>query len=151
MFKSLFGAAIVAALAISTAVAADTAPRVEGSYTIVSGERNGKALPAEDFTGSLVVIAKDTIVGTDKDKKQFFSCTYTLDAGSKPMKITMKSTPMGQAPKDKESAPDTPGLIQMDGDTIKIVYALPGGKPPTDFKTGKDQQMFVLKRMEVKK
>ena len=36
------------------------------------------------------------------------------------------------------------GLIEPEGDRIKLIYALPNGQPPTDFKTGERQQMFVL-------
>jgi uncharacterized protein (TIGR03067 family) len=90
-------AAFAAALGVTRAE--DTKPmKFEGSYTIVSGEKDGKALPAEHFTSSLVIITADKIVGTDKDKKQIFGCTYMVDAKAKPMKITMKSTPMGEAP-----------------------------------------------------
>ena len=47
--------------------------------------------------------------------------------------------------KDGETA-STTGLIKKEGDTIVLIYALPGGKEPTEFKTkkGDKQQMFWL-------
>ncbi len=37
------------------------------------------------------------------------------------------------------------GLIEKDGDTVKLIYALPGGEMPTEFKTKEKQLMFVMK------
>jgi len=47
------------------------------------------------------------------------------------------------APKKGET---TSGIIERDGDSVKICYALPGGKTPTEFKAAENQQYFVLKR-----
>jgi hypothetical protein len=39
------------------------------------------------------------------------------------------------------------GLIEKRGNTVKLIYALPGGDMPTSFeKTIDKQMMFVLKR-----
>jgi hypothetical protein len=40
------------------------------------------------------------------------------------------------------------GLIASEGETVKLIYALPGGKAPTEFKTAEKQQMFVLKKVK---
>jgi uncharacterized protein (TIGR03067 family) len=129
-------------------------PKLEGTYTIESGERDGKAIPAERIKGALVAFTADTIIGTDKDKKEFFSSTYTLDDSAKPMKIMMKSKPMNDAKKDPQrdltATPETPGLIEVNDDTVKIIYALPGGKGPTTFKTAEMQHLFILKRQSSK-
>jgi uncharacterized protein (TIGR03067 family) len=113
--------------------------KLDGGYTLVSGERDGKAIPEDRVKGSIVKFTGDKIVGTDKDKKEFFVSTYTLDTSSTPWKIKMKST----TPKDGEAA----GVIKKEGDTITIAYNLPGGTPPTDFKTKEKQHLFVLKNM----
>jgi len=144
------------------------AAKLVGTYTISSGEKDGKALPKEHFEGSLVKITDKTVVGTDKDKKEFYSATYTLDTSKTPWVITMteakkqekkddkdgkeekKDVQTGRADKPAEAASAT-GLVMVDGDTLTIIYALPGGKMPTEFKTGDKQQMFVMKRVEDKK
>ena len=113
------------------------APKLEGKYTIVRGEEMGMAVPAERLQGSLVRFTKDEVVGTDKDRKELFVASYTLDTGTKPWKIRMKS----KAPKEVE----TTGLIKKEGDQVVLIYALPGGKEPTEFKTADKQQMFWLK------
>jgi uncharacterized protein (TIGR03067 family) len=114
--------------------------KLDGTYTVVSGEHAGKAIPEDQIKGSVVTFTGDRIVGTDKDRKEFFAATFMVDTTATPMKIVMTST----APKAGEKAA---GIIQVDGDTIKFAYNLPGGEPPTDFKTGEKQHMFVLKRM----
>jgi uncharacterized protein (TIGR03067 family) len=117
------------------------AANLEGTYKIVSGESDGKPVPKDKIEGSITVIGKDKIVGTDKDKKEFFACTYRLDTGKKPYVITMTST----TPKKGEKAR---GVIEKDGDTLRICYALPGAPVPTTFKTVKGQNSFVLKKVE---
>ena len=99
--------------------------------------------------GAIVNITQGRIVGTDKKETHFFAATYTVDASKKPMRIDMKTIPperpAGTAPKAEPMA--ATGLVKKEGDTLTIVYALPGGKPPTDFKTGEKQQMFVMKTL----
>ena len=41
------------------------------------------------------------------------------------------------------------GLIEKQSDdTLRLVYNLPGGEAPDDFKADKNQQMFILKAYE---
>lgn len=108
-----------------------------GGYTIVSGEKDGKAIPPEHIRGSIVQFAGNQIVGTDKDKKEFFSATFTLDASKSPWVIDMTN----KTPKETKS----PGLVKKEGDTLTIVYSLPGTAAPTEFKTKENQHLFVLK------
>lgn len=115
------------------------ASTLEGGYTLVSGEKDGKVIPPERIKGSIVKFTGKVIVGTDKDKKEFFASTYTLDTSKKPWVITMKST----SPKEATAM----GIIKKDGDTLTIAYALPGTATPTEFKTKENQHLFVLKAM----
>jgi len=119
---------------------ADTG-KLLGTYTVVSGKRDGKDLPRSDFDKSVVVIEMSKIYGHDKEKKEFFGATYVLDTSGKPWKISMVST----SPKKGEKAE---GVIEVDGDKVRLAYALPGGKTPTGFEAGEKQQSFVLKRVK---
>lgn len=113
------------------------ATKLEGTYTITSGERDGKPLPEAEFKGAVVTIKGNKMFGTDKDKKEFFAATFTLDTGAKPWKINMVSI----SPKEGEKAA---GVVEATGDTVKICYNLPGGDAPTEFKTKGKQQCFTL-------
>jgi len=116
------------------------AKSLKGTYTVVKGVHEGKELPADHFKGSVVIITADKIYGSDKAKKEFFSASYTLETASTPAVIHMTST----SPK-KEKAD---GVIESDGDTVRICYALPGGEAPKDFKAGVKQNCFELKRVK---
>jgi uncharacterized protein (TIGR03067 family) len=134
-------------LALPVALADDKkgdASKLLGDYTVVSGKRDGKDLPKKDFENSTVHVEKNKIYGHDKEKKEFFGATYTLDTSSKPWKISMVST----SPKKGEKAE---GVIEVDGDKVRLAYALPGGKTPTSFEAGEKQQSFVLMRVKGKK
>lgn len=121
---------------------------LDGVYTIVSGERDGKPIPEAEIKGATVRFTRGMVVATDKDRKEFFAATYTLDTTKKPWKIDMKSMmpekadPTAAAPREPMTAT---GLVKKEGETLTLVYALPGGDAPTEFKTKAKQQMFVMK------
>jgi uncharacterized protein (TIGR03067 family) len=138
---TLFLAVVAGSLAQAEEKAA--AKSLEGGYTIVSGEKDGKPIPDERIKGSLVRFTADKIAGTDKDKKEFFLASYTLDSSKKPWVIQMKST----SPKVAEAT----GLVKKEGDTLTIIYALPGAEAPKEFKTGPNQHLFVLKALKSEK
>src|SRR5439155_823390 len=119
----LMGGMVAAiALAVSTAAERPTpdkppasdpskaASSLEGGYTIVSGERDGKPIPEAEIKGAVVRFTGDKIVGTDKDRKEFFVATYTVDATKKPWKIDMKS----MTPKESTAT----GLVKKEGETL---------------------------------
>ncbi len=114
-----------------------------GGYTIISGEKFGYKEPNERIEGTTVRIADDAIIVLDKDKKEVYAQTYKIDTSTKPWKITLKSkiTPKNQGTEDAEAK----GLIKKEGDIVTIIYALPGGATPTEFKTKEKQLMFVMK------
>jgi len=134
--------ALLLALPVTAADKADSG-KLAGTYTIVSGQHDGKDIPKSHFEKSVITFEKGKVFGHDKDKKEFFGATYTLDTSSKPWKISMVST----SPKKGERAD---GVIEVTGDTIRLAYALPGGKTPTTFAAGEKQHLFTLKRVETK-
>jgi uncharacterized protein (TIGR03067 family) len=115
--------------------------KLTGDYTIVAGEREGQKEASEHIQGTAVSFTDDTVTVTDKDKKETYVATYKIDAGKSPKVITMTEK---TGPTKGEQAR---GLIEKRGDTVKLIYALPGGDMPTGFEKTKDKQlMFVLKR-----
>jgi len=134
------------ALGLTTARLATAADKdgeeLAGGYTIESGEKFGVPEPEERIKGSTVRITEDRVVVTDKDKKEVYGMSYVLDTATKPWKITMTAK---LGPSEGTVAK---GLIEKKGDTVRLIYALPGGEMPTDFKTGEKQLMFVMKNVK---
>ena len=124
-----------------------------GGYTIISGEKYGEKEPTERIEGVTVRIAEDAIIVLDKDKKEAYAQTYKIDTTSTPWKITLKSkiTPYKQANGKDSEEMIAQGLIQKDGDSVKLIYALPGTPAPTEFKTKSKQLMFVMKNEKKEK
>ena len=120
-----------------------TAESLVGRYTIRSGEKEGTKEPEERIKGTTVTFTKETVIVADKDKKEIYSASYKLDTTTTPPQITMTS-------RVKDSAGEIArGLIQQDKDddnVVRLVYALPTGEIPTEFKTKEKQLMFVMKK-----
>jgi uncharacterized protein (TIGR03067 family) len=119
---------------------------IDGAFTIVSGERDGAAIPAAEIKDGVVRFAEREIIGRDKNGTAFLAVTYTLDTTKTPWAVAMKAI----SPEEKEAAgAATPaamsGLVKKDGMTVTLIYALPGGDAPTEFKTKAKQQLLVLK------
>jgi uncharacterized protein (TIGR03067 family) len=111
-----------------------------GRYVIVSGEKDGLKEPEERIKGTVVTFAKDSVVVADKDKKELYSATYKLDSTKNPSTIIMTS-------KVESSAGEIArGLIKKEGDTLHLIYALPTGEIPAEFKTREKQLMFIMKK-----
>jgi uncharacterized protein (TIGR03067 family) len=109
-----------------------------GTYHIVAAERNGQPVPMDHFRGHVVQITPDQIRTLDKDKKEILVVSYKIDPSTTPCRIaTISEMPI----KNMKNS----GLIEKNGDTIRLICAMPGGQDPTTFKTANDQQMFVLK------
>ena len=109
-----------------------------GEYRIVSGERNGAPIDQAELTDTAIYITDKTIIAYDKERKEMFAATYTLETKQAPWQITMIST------KSPDVGAIAKGLVETDQNKVKLIYALPNGQPPTDFKAGQQQQMFVM-------
>jgi uncharacterized protein (TIGR03067 family) len=112
-----------------------------GTWTYVSGEKNGDKVNAEGLKKASVVITKDTI--TLKDEEADYVIKYQLDTKKKPWAIAMEITagPSGQGSK-------ADGIIELKGDELKLCYPAMSGKAPSEFAAKKDSgnHYFVLKR-----
>lgn len=164
-FHKLFGAAAVFGLAVICGTPVSVAQdermaklELKGGYTLVKGERDGAPIPAERIKGAIAKFTGDEVRVTDKDKKDLYIAKYKLDTSKEPWKIYMTTvakkdldTGRTEKPRSKEGAEgdsvSTTGLIKKEGDTIVLIYALPGGKAPTGFKTkeGDKTLLFYLK------
>lgn len=116
-----------------------------GSYQIVAGERDGTPIPTDRLRDISVRIANNAITTLDKDKKEVYVASYEIDTTKQPWQVRMTAvlTPVADA-----KGTTSTGLMEMDGETVKLIYALPGGERPSEFKTKDKQQMFVLRQTE---
>ena len=110
-----------------------------GEYAIVAGEKDGAPEPEGRLRGAVVRFTEDTVTVSDPSKHETYAAAYTLDPGRPHCGITMTAT---RAPNAGEVAR---GLVDRQGDTVRLIYALPGGEAPTLFRTADRQLMFVLK------
>lgn len=158
--KGLLAFALATAAAVPAARAQSLAqPKPEaalkpadlvGLYEIVEGEKFGVPDPAERIKGSTVRFTEDRVVVMDKESKEVYGATYALEpaqaasgeaeAGGKASKIRMTSK---LADAENQVAL---GLIDKDGDKVRLIYALPGAESPREFKTKNKQLMFVIKK-----
>jgi uncharacterized protein (TIGR03067 family) len=128
---------------VATANNRDNADRekIVGNWTVVSGQEDGKALPAEKVKGSHVVITKDTItVHEENNQKRVMS--YKLDPSTTPRQIDLTTT------EGSDKGKTSHGIYALEEDTLKICFALPGKDRPKEFtsKEGSKAMLFVMKR-----
>jgi hypothetical protein len=116
-------------------------PNFTGVYAIVAGEKYGEPDPIDQYRGWIVEFTENTILAQDREGRHMFACAYRIEPG-KPCRITMAST---LPPRIGEIAS---GLIDKEGDTVRLIYALAGSARPSEFKTKEKQLMFTLKAVK---
>jgi uncharacterized protein (TIGR03067 family) len=129
---------------VSTAAAEDKdkldPAKLVGTWTYVSGEKDGKKVSADDLNKGTVEISKETITLKAPDGK--FVMKYKLDLTKSPVRIDLEITegPQGQGSKAE-------GIIALDKGQLKLCYPAMGGDTPKDFATkeGSGLHLFVLK------
>lgn len=118
-----------------------TAKKLVGVYSIVSSENGGTKTPEERNRGVQVRFTEEAIVATDPKQKDVYAATYKLDASKTPAEIMMISTLEGSR------GTIATGLIEATGDSVRLIYTLPGGnKRPTAFQAKEGEVMVVLKK-----
>lgn len=116
------------------------AAKMLGTWTYVSGEKNGTKVDPENLKAGTVKITKETITLESPQGK--FVIKYTLDAKKDPVTLAMEMTesPFGAGAMAK-------GIIEVKGDDLKMCYATEGDAPKKfETKEGGTSHLFVLKR-----
>jgi uncharacterized protein (TIGR03067 family) len=110
---------------------------IQGTWAIVSGERDGQPIPEEAIKTIKLVFAGDK---------------FTLDHDGQKSEGTVKLAP---DKKPKEMDIDTGGqtikaIYQLEGDTLKIAHGPPGEARPKEFpkKEGSGLTVATLKRQK---
>jgi uncharacterized protein (TIGR03067 family) len=130
-------------------LAADASPeqikkdmaRLEGEWSMVSGEINGKAMPDAFLKGSRRV-SKDGVTTVTIAGQPFLKAKFTIDPSKKPK--TIDYLMLDGFTKGKKQL----GIYELDGDTVKFCFASPGKERPGDFtaKEGSGQTLSVWKK-----
>ncbi len=110
-----------------------------GNYSIIAGEKFGQPESQERLKGSGVRFSERSVVVSDPDKNETYAADFVLDCSVTPCRITMTAT----KPNSGEVAH---GLIERSGDTVRLIYSLPGEEKPTSFTTAGKQLMFVMEK-----
>jgi uncharacterized protein (TIGR03067 family) len=138
---------IVLLVVVGLCLAADSKPDskkedkdlIQGSWTLVSGEKDGEQ-PPEEIKMLKITFKDDKITAaTSKDTHEG---KFKLDPTKKPRQLSLSMSINGQ---DKE----IPGIYELDGDNLKL--CIPdgdGSDAPKEFtgKQGSKQVLLVLKR-----
>ncbi len=108
--------------------------KIQGTWALTSGERNGKPLSDEMIQHIKLIFAGDKLTTKHKDRKT--EATFKLDSNKTLKEIDLEME--GSVGK---------GIYQLDGDTLKIVHGEVGDARPKDFpKAGSGLTVLVLKR-----
>lgn len=133
-------------LAVGGAKAADDVSRadlekLQGEWVMVSAQRDGKEMPAEEAAKMLRVVKGDGYVLT-RDDKVVAKGTIKLDASKTPRAIDVTRSEGDGAGKSAL------GIYEVDGDMQKVCLAQPGKDRPTEFsaKEGSGHTLAVWKR-----
>jgi uncharacterized protein (TIGR03067 family) len=137
----------LAALAALVAAAEDTDAakkdlmQLQGTWTIVSAQRDGHAL-ADDYVCDFKRVTKGDVTTITHKGQLYLKATFTLDPSKNPKTIDYSVT-------DGQSAGGSLlGIYELHGDTVKYCFANSDFGRPTDFVTKPDdsRSMSVWKR-----
>ncbi len=115
--------------------------RLDGEWTMVSGEIDGQLLP-DELRKTAKRVARDGETTVTMGGRVFMKAQFTVDPTKKPKTIDYTFT---EGPtKGKTQL----GIYELDGDTVKFCFASPGKDRPTDFTTkeGSGRTLSVWKR-----
>jgi uncharacterized protein (TIGR03067 family) len=114
---------------------------LQGTWTVVTAEADGKHLPAEQTKSLKLIFHGDKYTFQTPDHG--IAGTYKLDPAKKPRAI---DATRAEGP-DKGKV--VLGIYQVDGDQLKMCFGAPGEDTrPKDFapKAGEGFRLYVLKR-----
>lgn len=116
---------------------------LQGTWTLISGESNGKALTKEQVKDGKLVIKKDHYSVT-LEGGEAITGEQKLDSTAKPKTIDI--TDSNGDNKGKTCL----GIYEVKGDEFRVAFAAPGKERPTKFSTKADsgQWMHVWKRVK---
>ena|SRR5436305_7348248 len=145
MARRLWAALAAAGLLIAAGGRADEAAKdlekMQGTWRLVSGERNGEKLSDEDIKGVVRTFQGDSFEAK-RDGRTLSKGKVKLDPSAKPKAVEVMATGRdGQEVTIK-------GIYEIDGDMMKTCLAQPGRDRPKEFAAKEDSghSYYVWKR-----
>src|SRR5258707_1345037 len=116
--------------------AADPLAPFQGTWEIVSVEKDGSALPQDDIGGMTVMISGSAYKLINKDNVS--KGTFSLDASKDPKQMDVHH--------QSESGDDQtmPAIYDVSSDTMRVCYNPEGGTRPTSFSTKPDSPFLAV-------
>lgn len=139
---TLLAAGGLVSMGISQEDARKEAERLQGVWQRVSGEVDGKAVPADELAKTTLTIRGDQ---------------YTLQMGTQTRKGTLRVNPATKPRSLELISAEGPnkgksllGIYELDGDTFRYCVAAPGKERPASFTStpGSGQGLYVNKRVK---
>lgn len=129
-----FGFLAVTATADDKAAQADK-EKLQGTWALVAGKRDGKEMPEERVKAVQLVIAGDKFTVKNKDRERTFTLKLYPDKKPKAIDVDMDGT-VGE------------GIYELDGDNLKLIHGEAGDPRPTEFvsKEGSKRTLMIFKR-----
>jgi uncharacterized protein (TIGR03067 family) len=113
--------------------------KIQGTWSFVSLEKGGIDVNDDFVKEAKVTITPGKIKIMAQGKEM--QVDYKLDPSKKPKHMDITANEGGKEQLLK-------GIYALDGDDLKVCFAAPGEKRPTEFKTqgGSSEQLVVMKR-----
>ena len=111
--------------------------KLDGTWIMASGERDGEPAPEDFVKGFKLIIKGEKVTVHIGDQTE--EGTFRLDNDKKPKHMTYVPA---------NGTPNRNGIYELDGDKLKICMSRPDGDRPTEFSTkaGSNCMLFNLKR-----
>jgi len=114
----------------------DEQKKIDGTWLPATAELGGEPFPEEIRKTIKLVVADGTYSVTVGDKPD--KGVLKLDPSQKPMTLDISGT---EGPNKGKSIP---AIYELSDDTLRICYDLSGTTRPTEFKTAKGTQQFLV-------
>jgi len=116
--------------------------RFQGTWTVVSVEKDGRTASADQLVGFKIVVEGNSRI-VKNDDQVLARSTMKLDLSKEPKVIHLTMT------EGMFKGNTLPAIYEMNGDTWKVCMALRGDDPPQAFATGAgDGNLLHLYRKE---
>ena len=133
------GFAVCAALTVDAQEKKGKAPDITGTYKLVSGKKDGQPISEDAKKGTYTIDAKSITISDGEGK---FVISYKLNPETKPVGIDMQIL---EAPTPDAKGMKGYGIVELQGDTLKLAYGMEKENRPKDFK-GEKGHAYELKR-----